>query len=260
VPKGRRYKMKKLNLLATLSIIICLVPTASCVSKEMPVTETYYETEYRTESYTTTEDAVINIKEGVTDLVPTKQWWENWFIDIDNYRITPYRGILTKYTTKYYGYDLRQNQHSKSQIKITCQPPVAIYGSLAIFDLSDTGQVSSYAMGQGEWGEEEQENIFGTLRSWCAPENLLNTCVIGNKTGYVGYFDSENIEQFAIVLSYMSLAAYASIEPPSVQLIWADQTIEKKTVTKERQVPYQVERQRTVTQTKKVPFWEVIFP
>ena len=38
-----------------------------------------------------------------------------------------------------------------------------------------------------------------------------------------------------------------------VQLIWFDE------VTKERQVPYQVEKQRTVIQTEKVPFWEVLF-
>jgi hypothetical protein len=44
-----------------------------------------------------------------------------------------------------------------------------------------------------------------------------------------------------------------------VKIAWCDNVTEKKTVTKERQVPYQVEKQRTVTQTKKVPFWETIF-
>jgi hypothetical protein len=38
-----------------------------------------------------------------------------------------------------------------------------------------------------------------------------------------------------------------------VQLIWSEE------VTKERQVPYQVEKQRTVMTTEKVPFWGAIF-
>jgi hypothetical protein len=39
-----------------------------------------------------------------------------------------------------------------------------------------------------------------------------------------------------------------------LQLIWSEE------VTKERQVPYEhVQKQRTVMQTQKVPFWEVIF-
>jgi len=39
----------------------------------------------------------------------------------------------------------------------------------------------------------------------------------------------------------------------------SDEVIEEKTVTKERQVPYQAEKQRTVIQTREVPVWGVIF-
>lgn len=49
----------------------------------------------------------------------------------------------------------------------------------------------------------------------------------------------------------------------SVALVWLDDIIEQRAVTKERQVPYdvpvQVEKQRSVMQAEKVPFWEAIF-
>jgi hypothetical protein len=71
-------------------------------------------------------------------------------------------------------------------------------------------------------------------------------------------FDTKGVKEFAILANTWNVHAIIS-----VKLVWSDDIIEKRTVTKERQVPYevpvQVEKQRTVMQTKKVPFWEAIF-
>ena len=47
--------MKKSTLFGSMVMITCLVFSVSCVSKAVEVTETYYETEYKTEEYRTAE-------------------------------------------------------------------------------------------------------------------------------------------------------------------------------------------------------------
>jgi len=168
--------------------------------------------------------------------------------------------------TSYYGFDISANQHSKSQIKINYQSTghaVAPMANLWIFDLSSVGQVSlptSYEIGKaGHWNNntyiptpEEEE----WLKHWCNSQNLLATCDL-KQTTYI--FDCKNIRQFAIISSRWGPYAKEGVDIQSVQIVWADQTVENRTVTKERQVPYQVEKQRTVMQMKKVPFWEALF-
>ncbi len=74
-------------------------------------------------------------------------------------------------------------------------------------------------------------------------------------------FDSSKVKEFAIITrtkaSYnpalctgeLPPAFRSTIEVSNVQLLW----------TNEIQTPYEVEKQRTVMQTKKVPFWEATF-
>jgi hypothetical protein len=70
-------------------------------------------------------------------------------------------------------------------------------------------------------------------------------------------FDANGVMEFGILATTWN---YYSIT--SVRLNWTDETIGKKTVTGERQVPYQVpyqvEKQRTVYKTETVPFWDAI--
>jgi hypothetical protein len=71
-------------------------------------------------------------------------------------------------------------------------------------------------------------------------------------------FDARGVWEFAIMVN-----SHLGHAVSHVQLNWADETVEEKTVTKQRQVPqqvpYKVTKQRTVTETRKVPFWEVFF-
>src|SRR4030042_980807 len=53
----KRWKMKKVVLVFVA--IMCLFFIASCVTKEVAVTQTYYETEYKQEAYTTNKEYSI---------------------------------------------------------------------------------------------------------------------------------------------------------------------------------------------------------
>ncbi len=70
--------MKKLSLFLSTIIVACLVLSVSCVSKEIPATEDYYQTEYRTEyrteTYTAIEDVVVKTIEGSNFLSTKSQW------------------------------------------------------------------------------------------------------------------------------------------------------------------------------------------
>ncbi len=70
-------------------------------------------------------------------------------------------------------------------------------------------------------------------------------------------FNAKGVKEFAIVVN-----VEPEVRPPHVKLTWSDDVTEKRTITKERQVPYQVpvqvEKQRTVMKTQKVPVWEAI--
>jgi hypothetical protein len=77
--------------------------------------------------------------------------------------------------------------------------------------------------------------------------------------------DTTGVTELAVIISSYqavgkSLEDWVEID---TELVWTDKVTETKIVTKERQVPYQVsqqvEKQRVVTKTKKVPVWELIF-
>jgi hypothetical protein len=238
--------MGKSSLLVSMVVAISLVFTVSCVNKEVPVTETYYETEYkteyRTETYTTTEDVVVRTSEGKTYLTPISKGYAGIY----------FKGVGSEDTgTYYYSYEIDTSKHTRSQVKIM--------GQGRVYDLTGVGQISPSPTVIGEGGlvstPEEQawlDNLNAILTN---PERIL-----GYSTGQVGEisFDAKGIKEFAILANTWNAYAISS-----VRLVWSDDIIEKRTVTKERQVPYevpvQVEKQRTVMQTKKVPFWEVIF-
>lgn len=273
--------MKKLGLL--FAVVTSLVFTVSCVSKEVPVTETYYETEYKTEykteSYTTTEDVVVETVEG-SEFLNTKVQWRSSWVHLSGGQ---------NYVTCYYGYDISTQEHSRSHVQVSLNlQPQLHKGIIYAIDLTDACDDQSIRY---------PEVLFGWLYSithkgcqldqptWkCAPMGscMLNAeeymtrwidglnSLAGNParilvglsvdqatTEHDIAFDAKRIKEFAVIISVTP-----EIKPNNVTLTWSDDIIEEQTVTKERQIPYevpvQVEKQRTVMQTKKVPFWEVI--
>jgi hypothetical protein len=281
--------MKKLSLLVTPSIIICLVFTVSCVSKEVPVTETYYETEYKTEykteNYTAIEDVVVKTAED-SESVGIKSQWKTSLV---------YLSESGSDLICYYGYDIRAQEHSRSHIQISfnlqpqlhkgiiyvidltgdcydqnIQYPDVLFGYLFMEQLTDIEerQISQPSLkgpptGGGIMPGLENEYKHQWLDGFYAlaknPKRLLAELSVDKATANDQItFDAKDIKAFAIVI-----ATNPEIKQPSVKLTWSDDIIEKQTVTKEKQVPYQVpvqvEKQRTIMQTKKVPFWEAIF-
>ena len=240
--------MNKLNPLFVLMVLFIFA--ASCVSKEVPVTETYYETEYRTEPYTTTEDVVIDKVCG-DEILSTIIGSESEF--------TPRPCIWSQASSglaSYYEYKIPQ--HDISRIEVTLPEEMTPTGrSISIYDVSKAKQSHKWEDAreigklEGVTYELLQQFLVAThpeqrkelWQSMANPPRQLE-------------FNSENITNLAILCCFCN----DSTGPiQTVRLIWCDEITERKMVTKEKQVPYEAEKQRTVMQTKKVPFWEGIF-
>lgn len=298
--------MKKLILL--LAVVIPLVSAVSCVSKELPVTETYYETQYKTENYTETVDTVVSTKEGEAYLTPTTVWAAGF--------------PLEKVGFNYYGFEISASQHSKNYIKVTFLGNLSVQdvkSGIIAYELTSMHQIPA-PPAQDVWSknapeiktwfsnfidskhklpvietqaknrnnaellftiDEDIQYIQDTIqidsdpavRNWdtgqltqvgealgldVQPSHFEVSSVgyvragHGNETTYI-IFDVTGLKEFAILDDWLMYPISA------FQLLWTDEVMGTKTVTKERQAPYQVEKQRTVMQTKKVPFWELFF-
>jgi hypothetical protein len=218
--------VKKLNLF--FALIISLVFTVSCVNKE--VKETYYETEnrteFKTETYTTTENIIVST-EGQAKLFPwhTSQW--NAYFNAEGLT----SGLMCVY---YYQIDPSKYKYANSQVRI---------------------KLSSQADGYlGVWDNTGLPMVGEVWKIKDYPERVLIFEPMEADAEFSFY--ANGIEWFTILANTWNLSAISS-----VKLVWTENTIEPRTVTKERQVPYltpyQVEKQRTVIQ--KVPFWKAIF-
>lgn len=252
--------MNKLSLFVTVAIVIFLIFTVSCVSKEVPVTETYYETEYKTEykmeTYTGIEDVVVHTSEGQTHLTPVSTWQTGLYFKVE--------GSGTG-MTYYYGYEIDTSKHTRNQVKILVSSMAE--GYIGVCNLIDVGQIPpkpgvvgvSIRKASGELSLLPQEQAwFDKLNAILTnPERVLvfQPMIVG--TGDEISFDTKGVKEFAILANTWNVHAITS-----VKLVWSDDIFERRTVTKERRVPYQVpvqvEKQRTVTVIKKVPIWEAM--
>jgi hypothetical protein len=227
----------------------------------VPVTETYqeteYKTEYRTEIYSGIEDVIVSTS-GETSLTPVSQWHAPiYFVTHGN------QGSDTP--TYFYGYEIDMGKHIGCKVDIKLAPKVD--GDIGVYDL--TGVNIAVLTGDPNLTIWEWLSVY-------APGWNINPALVGNLNtilsspgrtlsfGSVGVglddkisFDAYGIREFAIIANTWNSNAISS-----VKLVWTDNITEKRTVTKEEQVPYQtlvqVEKQRTVMQTKQVPFWEAI--
>jgi hypothetical protein len=81
------------------------------------------------------------------------------------------------------------------------------------------------------------------VHSLVVPERILGEFSIGKDKGDSITFDANGVKEFAIFVS-----TEPKIGAPDVTLTWTDDIVEAKTVTKERQVPVQVEKQRPISE------------
>jgi hypothetical protein len=239
--------MKKSAILFLAFVLASALLATSCVTRQVPVVETYseteYKTEYRSEPYTQTINTVISSKEGRTYLNPQTKWYTDVLL----------AGFTGEGGTYYYDYVI-MSSHSKNQVQINLSSNVKY----------DTGEIRVYSIGPipprpssfkrffYQPSEIEWLNNLNTVLS-TAP--LLGQVQLGSGAPSQIVFDAGGITEFGIFATTWDAHAILS-----VKLVWTDEVIETKTVTEERQVPYQVpyqvEKQRTVYKTETVPFWK----
>ncbi|MBM3155057.1 MAG: hypothetical protein FJ008_06940 [Chloroflexi bacterium] len=244
------------HVLFALVVVGLLILAQACVIREFPVTETYedieYRTEYQTETYTEVEKVVAESKKGKKIITPVAKWYNSLYY-------AEYKPIRAAY---YYGYFIGQSPHSKNEVVINLSRGIRQFeGIIIVYDLTGIGQIPPQPTVFSQWGPI----ITVDQMKWIADFNLIlgNARQLGQITMGPGApetitFDARGVWEFAIIVN-----SHFDHAISYVQLNWVDETIEEKTVTKQRQVPHQVPykviRQRTVTEVRAVPFWEVFF-
>ena len=246
--------MKKLGIICSAFMMASLLFVTSCVTREVTMIETYYETEYRTEyrteTYTETADAVIASRQGQKYLSPKIKWHTNL--------ISP--GFEGSGGTYYYGYQL-DTWHSNAKVEIRISPVAQQQkGIVRVYDLTGIGQIPPRPTPFKEWymgPYPEELDWLNKFNYTLSTARLLGEVRTGTGTDGYTVFDANGITEFGIFATTWN---YYSIS--SVLLTWVDEVIGETTVTREKQVPYQVpnqvEKQRMATKTQKVPVWEVI--
>jgi hypothetical protein len=244
--------MKKLSIIFYILIITSLLLVMSCVTRQVPVVETYYETEYkteyRTEPYTETVNTVISSKQGATYLNLQTKWYTDVLIP----------GFEGSGGTYYYDYVI-ESWHSKNQVEVNISPGAQEQsGVVRVYDLSSTGPIPPRPTPFKQyWLQPSEINWLNNLNVVLSTAPMLGEVQLGSGAANQIVFDASNVREFGVLATTWN--AYAI---RSVKLIWTDEVIGPKTVTGERQVayqvPYQVEKQRTVYKTETVPFWDAI--
>ena len=229
--------MNKSSLFVSMAVVISLVFTLSCVSKEVPVTETYYETEYRTESY------VETTKSGQEYITPKwKQYIPGLYFPALEWSKLGAGSHLD-------GYEIDTAKVSKGQIKLVLSnSPQATLWYILVVNLTGLGPLPA-ANPQGVWWKSHWVHYLNFIIIEREPERILYSASSDQHASKGIVFDVTGVEEFAVITCTPMIMGPV-IE--KVQLIWF------KEVTKERQVPYQSEKQRTVIEIKKIPFWEAM--
>jgi hypothetical protein len=242
--------MKKSIVLFLAFVMIAPLLAASCVTRQIPVVETYsvteYKTEYRTEPYTETVNTVISSKEGTTYLTEQMKWYTDVLV----------AGADGGGGTYYYDYVI-MSSHSKNQVQINLSPNAKYdSGEVRIYDLSRTGPIPPRPTPYKKFFYQPSElDWLNSLNTVLSTAPLLGQVQLGSGAAAQITFDARGVTEFGIFATTWD--AYAI---KSVKLVWTDEVLGTKTVTSEKQVPYQVpyqvEKQQTVYKTETVPFWE----
>jgi hypothetical protein len=243
--------MKKFSLLFV--VLISLVFIASCITKEVQVTETYYETKYRTENY-----------------IDIGQWHEE-YIKPDWTRYAPLyfksldwgkEGAITSID----GYVLTTADLPSSEVKLILSknPQASVWG-IEVINITGIGpifepppqdslNVRKLVNGEVVYIPKLSEQIwYDELEAILIdPKHCLFVATWDEYTDPEITFNVTGVEEFAVLTcTPPHWLEYPGPVVEKVQLTSCEEAI------KIRRVPYQAELQRTVIQTNKVPFWEL---
>lgn len=258
--------MRAIYLPVMLLLTVLAAAGAACVNKEYPSVENYSETEYKTEYATEvySENTTINRPTtGEYDLAPLYIWDspDLYFKGLTNLRYyaynvpdwPPYDNITIRVSV------LNQFQYETADYRV--------------FDMTAGGHIDTPlpVVAAGDTGVVPWTWITGNAAAnWLDSANtkINQARFLGGRTNVWSNSDSPQIMQFdagkakniAIIITGPANQWNINLR---VKIIWQINKFETQTVTGERQVPrqmpYQVQRQRTVIKVKQVPFWEQLF-
>jgi len=273
-----------------LAIVVAVMTLlTACVSKEVPVIQKYSDTEIRSEPYQVTEQYDINTP-NVTP-VYTVSHTEVW----SSYPGIPVQMLFNKAddnTVKWAIVGIRVNWVKQNQFSINEKANWGVESAeqqtpknQRISVKFDKDNVSMCIQTQGRADIAKQKGFEplsnDNIRSiWTMPQRIKYYDLI-TMTGFkdmlddqysTGYIDTStrvcNYDQkdskmanpieipLDIMFKYEDWALLSINSPATVSYVWDNVTTGTHEVTKYRDVPYQVEKQRTVMLTKSVPFWE----
>ncbi|MBN1376340.1 MAG: hypothetical protein JXA01_09305 [Dehalococcoidia bacterium] len=258
--------MKVIYSSALLLITFCTVFYTACVSQEYPVTENYEETQYKSEltSETYTENQTSLLTDSGEFALASYFKWSSSGLS--------FSGIRNVY---YYGYEIPEaDLYDDIRLRVSVwQQLQQETARVSIFDMSEAGHIESpEPTSEGMAPEELPQSylITGSASiTWLKSANsIINHAKFLGGTGYlwskpadpqIFYLDAGKASSIAVIVSGPINKWNGSV---NLDVLWNHTATSRHTVTKERQVtrqvPYQVEHQRTVYKVKQVPFWEIV--
>ncbi|MCX5993375.1 MAG: hypothetical protein NT177_04050 [Chloroflexi bacterium] len=287
--------MKTNDLPALLLPLLLLGLATSCISREYPVTSTYTETAFRTEYVTETYAENETTVDSITDsyeLQPFYSWYSQniafngqtnfWYIAYDIPQSPSYDNLRLKVSI------WKQLQYESASIRILdmtkggqlTTPAPAIYGDTGLGQVkwtwitaSTTGTTvtsggSTGGTSDNASGEATSFTIGGASTTWLDMANIqINQAkFLGGRTNLwsrpenpqVFDLDAGRAQKIGIIICGPQNQWNARL---TLQGIFTRDSLSQKSVTGERQVarqvPYEVEKQKTTYETRQVPFWEM---
>ena len=228
--------------IALLAIVIPLV-LGGCVNKTFPVTETYsetgYKTEYRTETVTETEKEIYRSGEEV---INAYGWYNTGSTS------GQWGSMCVTHPFWYFGYSIPV--HSITSVEITSYSP---FPDIVACDM---GRIEEFAR-IGADPEDQEIRFCDWLDEY---NNKYSSSRLTGKYSTTSdrtllKIDTSGTRWLSVVVQGNSGGEYATFT--TAVLRWADTRDKevKRDQTVEVQVPVMVEKQRTVNQTRSVPFW-----
>ena len=283
--------MKTNDLPALLLPLLLLGLATSCISREYPVTSTYTETafrtEYVTEAYTENETTVDSVSDSY-ELQPFYTWYSQniafngqtnfWYIAYDIPQSPPYDNLRLKVSI------WKQLQYESASIRILdmtksgqlTTPAPAIYGDTGLGQVkwtwitaSTTGTTNAWGSSSGNTTDNTSTTMTGgASTTWLDMANIQinQSKFLGGRTNLwsrpenpqVFDLDAGKAQKIGIIICGPQNGWNARV---TLQGTFIGNSLSQKSVTGERQVarqvPYEVEKQKTTFETRQVPFWEM---
>lgn len=265
---------------ASILLTASLLMLAGCVTKGVPVTEKYYDTETRKEPYQTTEQ-YENRTPLSTEIYQIDCTKENSALLLNTLDTSTIRwarmtlGTDFPQISKIHLESVETNPRIRVVVEgcplVKSQFKKYVDGQLVdVYDRETCGVClySGYRKSSDYKLLEVDQNSFTRRVQYAFPNIGLQTiddallmealgiqgppkCTEGPCTVEFPISELFSSSSWALIWIYSG--------PSTAEYVWDNVTVGTREVTKYRDVPYQVEKERTVTKSVAVPFWEAVF-